>query len=140
MAKEDYDGHTAALLVGGKNASPFHVRMFNQYYLKYVKFSSWMRNWTCWHLMILKGFIWKRQMKTYLISNNLVKKMIQENVNASVLWQYQRHKEQQEWNVSYSCPLYWSGNSKCGLYIRLYNFCLTETSAAMCLAAKYRYY
>ena len=26
LSKEEYDGHTAALLVGGKNVSPFHVR------------------------------------------------------------------------------------------------------------------
>lgn len=26
LSKAEYDGHTAALIVGGKNASPFHVR------------------------------------------------------------------------------------------------------------------
>lgn len=25
MSKEEFDGHTAALIVGGKNASPFYV-------------------------------------------------------------------------------------------------------------------
>lgn len=27
LPKEEYDGHTAALVVGGKNASPFYVRI-----------------------------------------------------------------------------------------------------------------
>lgn len=27
LPKEEYDGHTAALVVGGRNASPFYVRI-----------------------------------------------------------------------------------------------------------------
>lgn len=29
LPKEEYDGHTAALVVGGKNASPFYVRIID---------------------------------------------------------------------------------------------------------------
>lgn len=29
LPKEEYDGHTAALVVGGKNASPFCVRIIH---------------------------------------------------------------------------------------------------------------